>query len=165
MNRMTERILFGTGAAGVGALAASTGYTYGIGEGRLSSVAKIRKMNEAENERIAKEAFKKGLRDRIKTASDNIASSSSSSTTTPGRVVTTNPVSNRDGGSVSNTLPKSMKNADIQPISRSDNKVPNITQPAFEVSGDRSATSSKMSSMEDRRILDRPRASVGAMSL
>jgi len=54
-----------------------------------------------------------------------------------------------------NTLAKSMVNADIQPISRSDNRVPDFSQPSYKVSADRIAATPKMSQMEDRRILNK----------
>ena len=75
------------------------------------------------------------------------------------------PTGNRNANSVNNTLSKSMQNTDIQSISRSDNKVPNIIQPSQNMAVNRSQDTSRMSHMEDRRILNQPRSNAGAGSM
>ena len=73
--------------------------------------------------------------------------------------------SNRDGGSVSNTMSKSRAKAGLQKLERDSSTFSPSNMPANNMASKNIRQTSSMSHMEDRRILDRPMNRVGSMKL
>ena len=155
LNRTTERVILGSLGLGAAGLGLRVGSVSGEANGRISELSKIRKQNEKENKEIARKAYELGLKNSsmhkvaASPKSSGEAGSSTSVSSGPSAASPKTPTP-----SPTAPITKSMVNADIQPVSRSDNRVPDTTLPGHKVTMDNNIRSTHMSNLEDRRILN-----------